>query len=257
MGNMDIKQLENEIESLGIDPRNINIGVRGRYDACFNLLHKKNGKWEIFYGELGKKTDAQVFDTQEEASDAFSKLLRKYLNEKELEDKPKYWRGYRRYAERYQINFITGLFVFSMLLGVLFAGYQIYIGEINFLFWIYIGWIIVFGICAYCSRSERVNELFEYIGQFLVQLFCVLIGIAIMIAMPIVNIPQYISGEIDLYGLIAMICLEPLAGFWVYWNFKVILIENGDDIREFFEKKKAEAKERKELKAPNRSEDNQ
>ena len=45
MGNMNIKQLEKEIESLGIDPENINIGVRGRYDGCFNLLHRKNGRW--------------------------------------------------------------------------------------------------------------------------------------------------------------------------------------------------------------------
>ena len=50
---------------MGIDPENINIGVRGRYDACFNLIHKKNGKWEIFYGEQGKKFDAQLFGTQE------------------------------------------------------------------------------------------------------------------------------------------------------------------------------------------------
>ena len=253
---MNIKELENEIESLGIDPENINIGERGRYDACFNLLHKKSGKWEIFYGEQGKTFDAQSFDTEEEACDAFVKLLRRRLNDKELEDKPKYWRGYRRYAERYQINFITGIFVFSMLLGIAGAGYQIYIGEMNFMFWIWIGWIAVFGICTYCSRGERANELFEFIGEILVQLFCILIGVAIMIAMPIVGIPQYISGEIDLFSLIVMLCLEPLAAFWVYWNYRVIRNDYGDDIKEYFEKKKAKAQERKEAKNANRSEDN-
>ena len=253
---MNIKQLENEIENMGIDPENINIGVRGRYDACFNLVHKKNGKWEIFYGEQGKKFDAQLFSTQEEACDALVKLLRQRLNDKELEDKPKYWHGYRRYAERYQINTITGIFIFSMLCGIAGAGYQIYLGEINYMFWIWIGWIVVFGICTYCSRGERANELFEYIGQILVQLFCLLIGVAIMIVMPIVNIPQYISGETDLFSLIATICLEPVMAVWVYWNYRVIRDDYGDDFKEYFEEKKTKAKERREAKAANRSKDN-
>lgn len=254
---MNIKQLEEEIESLGIDQNNINIGVRGRYDGCFNLLHRKNGKWEIFYGEQGKKSDAQIFNTQKEACDAFAKLLRQYLNEKELEDKPKYWKGYRMYAERYQINWITGIFIFSMLLGVFFAGYMIFTGEIDFLFWCSVGWAIVFGLLAFFTRSDRRNEAFEYFGQIFIQLFCVLLGIAIMILLPIGLIPQYTSGEINLITLIiSIVILEALVAFWSYWCFKAFQIEYWDDIKEYFEEKKAKAKERKESDDPNRSEDN-
>lgn len=254
---MTIKQLEEEIESLGIDQNNINIGVRGRYDGCFNLLHRKNGKWEIFYGEQGKKSDAQIFNTQKEACDAFAKLLRQYLNEKELEDKPAYWKGYRRNATPFSRNFLTGLFVFGALMGVAGAGYQIYLGEINYMFWIFIGWAIVFALIAYFTRDDRRNEMFEYFGQIFIQLFCVLLGIAIMILLPIGLIPQYTSGEINLITLIiSIVILESLVAFWSYWCFKAFQIEYWDDIKEYFEEKKAKAKERKESDDPNRSEDN-
>lgn len=52
---MNIKQLKKEIRKLGIDERNYNICDRGVYDGCFNILSHDNGKWDIFYGEKGKR----------------------------------------------------------------------------------------------------------------------------------------------------------------------------------------------------------
>lgn len=256
MGNMNIKQLEKEIESLGIDPENINIGVRGRYDGCFNLLQRKNGKWEIFYGEQGKKKDAQTFNSQKEACDAFALLLRIYLNRKGLEDKPAYWKGYRRNATPFARNFLTGLFIFGVLIGVAGAGYQIYIGEINFMFWIYIGWIIVFALIAYFTRDDRRNEMFEHYSMILVMLFNILMPLAIMIALPVSYIPKIISGEEGWFAVFILILVEGLSAFWIYGICLATKEDYGDEFREFIEDKKAKAKERREAKAAKRSEDN-
>ena len=46
---MDINQLYQEIESLGIDQNIINIGDIEDYDGRFNLHHREDGKWEIGY----------------------------------------------------------------------------------------------------------------------------------------------------------------------------------------------------------------
>lgn len=256
MGNMNIKQLKKEIESLGIDPENINIGVRGRYDGCFNLLHRKNGKWEIFYGEQGKKKEAQTFSTEKEACDAFALLLRKYLNRKELEDKPAYWKGYRRNATPFARKCLTGVMIIGALMGVAGAGYQIYIGEINYMFWIWIGWIIVFALIAYFTLDDRRNEMFEHYSMILVMLFNILLPLAIMIALPVYQIPRIISGEEEWYYIFVIILVEGLAAHYIYWCCVSLKQDYGDEFIEFIEDKKAKAKERKKAKEAKRSEDN-
>ena len=68
---MKVQELEAKIEEKRIDKRFINIGTRGNFDECFNLIRREDGKWEMFYGEHGQKSNPVVFDTEEEACDAF------------------------------------------------------------------------------------------------------------------------------------------------------------------------------------------
>ena len=256
MGIMNIKQLEAEIETWGLDKRNINIGERGAYDECFNLIRRKDGTWEMFYGEHGQKTNPQVFGNEEAACDAFYQLLKKNLHGTKLADKPKYWKGYQKHATRFQLNFITGIFIFCVLIGLFFIGYQIYTGDFGLMFWIWAGWIIVFGFLTYCSLNERRSEKFEFYGQMLIQIFCILLGVALMIILPAVAISQYISGETDLYGLIVMIAISPCSIVWIYFCARALKKEYGGYFKYHFKKIKAKVKGAEDPEDTSRSEDN-
>ena len=72
---MTIAELEQEIEQRGLDTRGINIGERGNFDECFNLLIRGDGRYEIFYGERGQKTNPIVYETEDEAAKAFLNSL--------------------------------------------------------------------------------------------------------------------------------------------------------------------------------------
>ena len=74
---MNSAMLREEIKKLGIDQRSINIGEEAYCEECYNLLKRKDGKWEIFYGEHGQRTNVRIFDTEEEASAALLELLSK------------------------------------------------------------------------------------------------------------------------------------------------------------------------------------
>ena len=115
---MDIDQLESELENWDIDPQNINLNGPAVYDGCFNLIRCKDGKWEIFYGSLGKKTLHSIFDSEEQACLAFIKLLQENKNTEKLADKPKYWKGYRRYASSFQVYCVIGILVVGLLIGL-------------------------------------------------------------------------------------------------------------------------------------------
>lgn len=256
MGIMNIKQLESEIESWGLDNRNINIGRRGSYDECFNLIHRNDDLWEIFYGEHGQKTNPQVFNDEEDACNAFYQLLKKNLHGTKLADKPAYWKGYQKHATRFQLKVITGIFIFSALIGLFIIGYQIYTGDFGMMFWIGAGWTIVFGFLAYCSLNERRSEKFEFYGQMLIQIFCILLGVALMIILPAVAISQYISGETDLYGLIVMIVISPCSIVWIYFCAKVLKEEYGGYFKYHFKKIKAKVKGSEDPEDTSRSEDN-
>ena len=71
---MDIDQLESELENWDIDPQNINLNGPAVYDGCFNLIRCKDGKWEIFYGSLGKKTLHSIFDSEEPLSSSSKRI---------------------------------------------------------------------------------------------------------------------------------------------------------------------------------------
>lgn len=73
---MNIEVLMDEIRKTGMHESFVNIGDRACCDECFNLISRPDGKWEIFYGEHGQKTNLRVYDSEEEAADAFLKLMK-------------------------------------------------------------------------------------------------------------------------------------------------------------------------------------
>ncbi|MBR4404006.1 MAG: hypothetical protein IKT10_02730 [Clostridiales bacterium] len=234
---MDIYQLRNELETWNIDPRCINIGDIASYDACFNLIHKRNGNWEIFYGEQGRKTDHKVFRTEREACDAFIELLRANMNTGKLADKPEYWKGYRKYATNFQINFMTGLFIFAALLSLAGACYFAFTEGFTWLFWAMVVGAAVFGISAFCSRKERTYEKYEYWGQPIIYGAIILILLVGMIVMPIVNIPNIRASETPVYDTIVLILIEPFFPVCIWGILKFVLDDYVDDLKEYIKKK--------------------
>ncbi len=73
---MDIERLRKEIRKTGISERMVHIGDRPIYDERFNLIKREDGKWEVFYGEHGHKTNPEVYDTEEEASRALIQRIK-------------------------------------------------------------------------------------------------------------------------------------------------------------------------------------
>ena len=64
-----------KLKELGLDPGFVNIGERAYCDECFNLLSREDGKWEVFYGEHGQKTNVRIFETEEKAAEALLEIL--------------------------------------------------------------------------------------------------------------------------------------------------------------------------------------
>ena len=64
-----IRDLHKRIRRRGIPDHIYVIGTTPYCEECFNLLKREDGKWEVFYGERGQKTNPLVFDTFEEAGE--------------------------------------------------------------------------------------------------------------------------------------------------------------------------------------------
>lgn len=239
---MKIEQLEFKLKKLGIDKNNYRIGERGYYDGRFNLIRHDNGKWEIFYGTRGVKKDQSVYDSESEACEAFLELLKIKTGSKELEDKPGYWKGYRKRSIREQHILGICLFILSILLGLFLAGYQIYIREINLVFWFFVIWVLFFGALLFCWLNDRAYEHFEHIATPVVFGMLILGFVATMIAAPFYIIPEIQSGEIgkDYYFSLAVGELVMGAAVWAFYYFFVK--EYVDDLRDHI-KSKREKKE--------------
>ena len=74
--NMDIEQLKTELKKMGLNERSVHIGESPYCEECFNLIKLENGKWEIFYGEHGHKTNPRVYDTEEEAAQGLLEMIK-------------------------------------------------------------------------------------------------------------------------------------------------------------------------------------
>jgi len=239
---MKIEQLEFKLQKLGIDKNNYRIGDRGYYDGCFNLIHHDNGKWEIFYGTRGQKKDQSVYDSESEACEAFLELLKSKIGSKELEDKPKYWKGYRKRSIHEQHIIAICLFILSILLGLFFAGYQAYIRQFNFVFWFFVIWVLFFGALLFFWLNDRAYEHFEHIATPVVFGMLILGFVAAMIAAPFYIIPEIQSGEIgkDYYFSLAIGELGMGAGVWAFYYF--FIKEYVDDLKDYLNSKREQKK---------------
>ena len=85
---MNSAMLLEEIKKLGVDQRSVNIGDEAYCDECYNLLRRKDGKWEVFYGEHGQKTNVRVFDTEEKASESLLEILSKTAKGRNKQEVP-------------------------------------------------------------------------------------------------------------------------------------------------------------------------
>ena len=90
----------------------------------------------------------------------------------------------------------------------------------------------------------------------LIQIFCILLGVAVMIILPAVAISQYLSGETDLYGLIVMIAISPCPIIWIYFCVRSFKKEFGGYFNYHFKRIKAKAKGSEDSEDTSRSEDN-
>ena len=64
------------IKKTGIYKRTVHVGDTPFCEECFNLIEREDGKWEVFYGERGQKTNLEVYDTAEEASRALIERIK-------------------------------------------------------------------------------------------------------------------------------------------------------------------------------------
>lgn len=240
---MKIEQLEFKLQKLGIDKNNYRIGDRGYYDGRFNLICHDNGKWEIFYGELGLKKDQSVYDSESEACKAFLELLKSKTGSKELEDKPGYWKGYRKRSIHEQHILGICLFILSILLGLFFAGYQVYIREINLVFGFFVVWVLFFGALLFCWLNDRTYELFEHIAKPMVFGILILGFVTAMIAVPFFIIPRIQSGVIgkDYYFSLAVGESALGAAVWAFYHFF---------IKEYVDELKVHIRSKREQKDP-------
>ncbi len=74
---MDFERIRKTIlKATGIYERALNVGEIPFYEECFNLIKREDGKWEVFYGEHGYKSNLKEYDTEEEASRALMQRIK-------------------------------------------------------------------------------------------------------------------------------------------------------------------------------------
>lgn len=229
---MDINQLYQEIESLGIDQNSINIDDIEDFDGRFNLHHRKDGKWEIFYGIYGQKRKLQVFSTEEKACDAFVRLLKKELKKKERQNNQKHRKVFRTNSDL-QRKLMIGISLFCMLIGIFFLGVQIYTKDYGYMFWVFIAWTIIFGLLAYGYRDDKSAGELEYVAQPVAFGILTLLCIAAMIAVPVFLMKGLMAGDTeDITTLITTELVCGIFGFiFFYFNVKSYITEFINHVR--------------------------
>ena len=161
---MDIAQLKTELKKMWINERSVNIGDSPYYEECFNLIKLENGKWEIFYGEHGQKTNPCVYDTEEEACEGLLKMIKG--DEPAIFKRPGIFDPARRpdieYPRKYKAT--LGIMIFFCLLGVglsIFAYVENYC-YLNALTCLFIVITLFFCVMTFCYTDKDRYEKFEY-----------------------------------------------------------------------------------------------
>ena len=87
---MKTRKLKKELERLGIDDSNINIGGSVSYDGCHNLLQRQDGTWEYFCCENSQKAGQKIFDKEDDAAAYFLDVVTKQSQKNGAKRKKKY-----------------------------------------------------------------------------------------------------------------------------------------------------------------------
>ena len=128
---------------------------------------------------------------------------------------------------------MIGLSLVCMSIGIFFAGVQIYIKDYGYMFWVFIAWIILFGLLAYGYRDDKSAGELEYVAQPVAFGVLTLLCIAAMIAVPVVLMPSIMAGDTeDLTTLITTELVCGIFGFiFFYFNVKSYITEFINHIR--------------------------
>ena len=144
---MTIAELEQEIERRGLDTRGINIGERGNFDECFNLLIRGDGRYEIFYGERGQKSNPVVYETEDEAAKAFLKDVCPLLGKRRPAEAFRRFEKFNQGMAKFKFIFVLGFFIFCILMGIFFM--VVCFDLTSWVFWFWPVWILVCGYLAW------------------------------------------------------------------------------------------------------------
>ena len=193
---MKVKKLKKELERLGIDDSNINIGGSVSYDGCHNLLQRQDGTWEYFYCENSQKAGQKIFDKEDDAA---------------------------AYLLPFQYYFILGLFIFSSLFGLFFVIILPVTHNMDWMFGFFIGWTIIYAFLAYFWANQKRYWKFEYIATPIIFTLLSLGCIAIMVFAFISYWHDIFCGIDVISNIIALIAVEGCFGAmaWAFFHFFV------------------------------------
>ncbi|MDO5291795.1 MAG: hypothetical protein Q4F05_03490 [bacterium] len=77
---MNVKELENELERLGISKNLYSIMQGGFLNEKLCLVHED--EWKIYYSERGKRTGEKEYSSEAEACETFLRKVKRYADRK-------------------------------------------------------------------------------------------------------------------------------------------------------------------------------
>ena len=219
---MKTRKLKKELERLGIDDSNINIGGSVSYDGCHNLLQRQDGTWEYFYCENSQKAGQKIFDKEDDAAAYFLDVVTKQSQKNGAKRKKKILRPHEGILP-FQYYFILGLFIFSSLFGLFFVIILPVTHNMDWMFGFFIGWTIIYAFLAYFWANQKRYWKFEYIAIPIIFTLLSLGCIAIMVFAFISYWHDIFCGIDVISNIIALIAVEGCFGAmaWAFFHFFV------------------------------------
>ena len=150
---MTVEKLEEEIERRKLNTSFINIGDRGNFDECFNLLSRDDGKWEIFYGEHGQKTNPVVYDTEEEAAEAFLRDVCPRLGKRSSAEMARRVEKVSSAMSKFSFGYVLGCLIFCIIFGAFFT--VVCFDPASWVFWFFVAWVVAFIVMTWRYVKQR------------------------------------------------------------------------------------------------------
>lgn len=219
---MKTRKLKKELERLGINTSNINIGGSVSYNDCFNLVQMQDGKWEFSYYENSQKIFQKIFDTEDDAAEY---LLEQVKNQAQITDtkvKRKLLRPHKD-TKPFQYYFILGFIILCALFGLFFVIIMPVTHSMNWTFWFFIGWTVFFAFLAFCWAKQKRYWKLEYIATPIIFTLFSLGCIAVMVIAFIYLWHEIACGADVVTNIIALVMAEASFGAfaWIFFHFFV------------------------------------